>query len=210
MGAAIALMITFAVAGLLDYYGPEYWSLISRFVAIPAALIGALMAWNISRLQVRHQSTRDLAAWKAVLPLALSDFAAAAQSGMLIAAKKHPEQPTNSNDLKRLLSLQESTLQTLQNCIKNSDPITEKWLSLVIAHYQVYVARSDSMLGPDFKDNLGQTTEIHINQEATIISWAVLYALIEHHFEYSSVLSLTHLTGSLGIDRACPRRGVLW
>lgn len=185
LGATVALIFTFAVAGLLDYYGSDYWSLISRFVAIPAALIGALMAWNISRLQARHQSTRDLAAWKAVLPLALSDFATAAQNGMLIAAKRHPDQPTNSNEIRKLLSLQATTIQTLQNCIKNSDPITEKWLSLVIAHYQVYVSRSDSMLSTDFANNLGQTSKIHINQEATIIAWAVLYAVVEHHFEYS-------------------------
>lgn len=119
-------MFAFLLAWLFEIFGEQYWVTISRFVAVPAALVGAFIAWYISRSQIAHNTSRDLAAWKAVLPLALSDFAGVAQNGMLIAAKKHPDAPQNSRDIKRLLSIQETTLQTLQNCIKNSDPITEK------------------------------------------------------------------------------------
>ena len=55
----------------------------------------------------------------------------------------------------------------------------------MIAHYQVYVSRSEWMLEPNFQGKLGPATKLHANQEDCIVSWAALHALIEHHFEYS-------------------------
>jgi hypothetical protein len=185
MGATIALILAFIVAGMLDYFGPEYLDIISRFVAIPAAMLGALAAWNISRLQIRHHTQRDLAAWKAVLPLALSDLSRVAQNGILIAAKRHSSPPSNQAELDSLLSLQSTTLEVFQNCIKSSDPVAEKWLSILIAHYQVYKSRSDAMLGTRYVVLSGQNVRLHPEQQDSILSWAVLHALTAHHFNFS-------------------------
>ena len=85
-GSLITLVIVFITIGLLDHFDKNWWDTITRFIDTPIALVGVFLAIGSVRFQINFSRKQELAAAKAVLPLALSEMIGVAQTGIQFAA----------------------------------------------------------------------------------------------------------------------------
>jgi hypothetical protein len=185
-GAFVALEVAFITAWSWDYFDDQYWNIVSRFIAVPVSLIGAFIALTTTRFQISYNRNNDLEAWRAVLPLALSELIRISKNGLLIAADQAPV----GSSPHELLKLSPEALKTLQECIRSSDPVSREWLKVLVARYQVYYVRAEGLdQSPPPSEGADGVTHFNPEREDALIDWATFFALVEHHFEYARGVS---------------------
>lgn len=155
-------------------------------IAIPVAFVGAFISFSTVRYQLNNTKNQDLASARVVLPLALTRMMSIADNGILLASGQHTSPPTNLEEARDLLTLDEKIIDIIRDNVRAADPVTRSWLSVTIARYQVYFARIDGWWNsaPPTLDALGNTVFTSEREDA-LMDWATFYALIEHMYEYA-------------------------
>lgn len=145
------------------------------------ALSGNLANINNANVLAQHERTAKLKADRAVLPLALTKIVQVAHDGMSFSLKDDSfyKSAKNADLVARQLALDEVVLTTLKQCIEFSDPLTQRWISALIANFQVSNSRLvGAIADPDRVVSEG-------NKRESAFDWAAIYALTIHLFKFA-------------------------
>lgn len=77
------------------------------------------------------------------------------------------------------IRISKEEIDVLKNCIKYSNPTTARWLSLIIAHFQIQTSRTEAAL------NTVNATTPPTAAASSALQWILLRELIGHLFEFS-------------------------
>jgi len=185
-GVTATSITALMIAWLLSGRSFDDQRVLVTLIAIPVAFLGAFVSLSVVRYQVNNSRTQDLASARVVLPLALTRMMNVANNGILLASGQHASPPTNLEDARNLLTLDEKIIDILRDNVRAADPITRKWLSVTVARYQVYHARIDGWWNssPSTVNAAGETV-FSFEQEDALMDWATFFALVEHLYEYA-------------------------
>lgn len=153
----------------------------SDFLAALVTLIASAVALAAVFWKTEHQRSRKLAAARAVLPMALTKLIEVSRHGIDYSLRDESflKDVSNFDEVQAALSLPDSTLQILKENIENASPEEEKWLSLIIGHYQIYRSR---LLGLISDPN---RIVVDYNRASLASDWCLLHALAEHLFDFA-------------------------
>lgn len=143
---------------------------------ISAGLAVAGVLTNIANQNATAERNReqDLAAWRSVLPIALSDLIRISREGMHAAVRSEGYATLTNDELMQRIEADSKILETLRNCIKSTDSESARWLSVLAYRYQVYVSRSQRLMDSPNIPNFD-----------VALDWATFHALVEHCFPFS-------------------------
>ncbi len=175
------------------------------FFATLATLLAATLALIAIRTQINHANTLDkdrnknmLIAAKSDLPNAISSLMKLSVTQIKYNAKFMDPNPFDSAKFEYY----HPSFPTIKECIPFADPISQKWLALIIKEYQVLVARSDDELTGVIAHPPAQQTLDGYNLISSTLDWAEFYAILEHILDYSrsktSIVSNSFNSGRIG------------
>jgi hypothetical protein len=154
---------------------PGLFGALVGLIAATLALAGVLSNIENQNLIAAEIRRKDLAAWRATLPLVLSKLVSISRNGMLAALRKGDAARWSQSTLEDKLELTSNQMEVLRNSIKYSGEESAAWLAVLIARYQVYLSRSHDLMSSDSK----------FEKLDTALDWATLYALAEHCFSFA-------------------------
>ncbi|MFY0660549.1 MAG: hypothetical protein JXR15_08655 [Shimia sp.] len=168
----------------------DNWAiLLAATATIIAGVGGGVLAWKSAQRQVENQNRlaeqdnqRSLLAARAALPPVLASLNSKAKIGFANAADFETQKSWEIELKKESVensSISRSEIAVLQDCIKFADPISARWLSLIVAHFQIRSSRLER--------NLAQIGLIRMEWQVAddAMNWRVLSAMIDHMFEFS-------------------------
>lgn len=184
-GMTACSIVGLGVAWLFSASDTETQSVYATFAAVPVAIAAALVAMIVARYQINIVRSQDLAAARAVLPLALTRIVQISDDAISLAAGTYDPLPENINIVRQILKVDDNIIQILRDNIKSADPDIQDWISTVIGRYQVYFARLDWWCKAPIPtvDAMGRRN-IDIYRQGAMMDWAMLHALSSHLFEY--------------------------
>ncbi len=160
----------------------------TNFAAILVAAFAAAVTLQGTLLDIEIQSRRDkenrqadLAAAKAVLPLALNTVADVALKGFDFSLE-NDEFYRDIGNLKlarETLELNDAVLSAFRDCIKSAKPEARDWLAAIIQRYQTCYA---TLIGNMSEPGL---LPLFSNKTDNAAQWSVLRAMVLHTFAYS-------------------------
>lgn len=183
-GVSICSVVSLALAGLFG--GSFDAGAIATLATIPAVLFAATVAVIATRHQMTEARRQDLASAKAVLPLALSSFSEACEEAIQIATCQQSNPPSGRSEIRKSLTVPESVIAVLRDNIKSSDKEAREWLTVLVAHYQLCLARIDSWwdaLEPI--EDCNGVIHLEASRQNAVLDWATLHSISGNLFEYS-------------------------
>ena len=158
---------------------------ITSFFAIIASLSAALISLGGMRSRLNHdiekkdeETANLLIAAKAELPSALSALTIIAQKQVehIVSTPRSRNRPQ--------LDLRPEAFDAIKECIRYADPKSQKWLALIMARYQVVVARAEPTLIGTLTTS-GQQSLDGINLISAALDWAEYKAIVENAFNFA-------------------------
>ena len=189
-GAVFGTFVSFSAAVATGWYfsnhTPEENIVWATLAAAPLAFLTLAGAIWIARYQMEYSRRRDLVAAKIVLPLALTRISRTCQEALEIIANTHQSPPRSLVSTARKLALDELVIQILRDNAQAADPVSRRWLEILVGRYQVYSARIEGWYGQPLptQTSNGDTAFSYAREDA-LIDWATLYAITDHLFDYS-------------------------
>ncbi|MFY0309632.1 hypothetical protein ACFMBG_07015 [Leisingera sp. D0M16] len=109
-----------------------------------------------------------------------------ADNAILLASGEHSRPPTSLEEAREMLRLDDEIIQIIRDNVRAADPVTRRWLTVMIARYQVYFSRINDWWNatPPMTNPIGQT-QFNPNREDALLDWATFHALVGHHYEYA-------------------------
>ncbi|WP_417271020.1 hypothetical protein [Celeribacter sp.] len=158
----------------LTRYGTYVLTAMASLLASAVAFATAI--WNTER-----QRDARLKVARANLPLALSHLIEVCSRGYEYAKELQgwDDVETNFPNLRDDIRISEDALDTINDVIENSDDTTADWLSIFLAHYQVFSSRLDGRRDEAFLHDI----RYHFISDAA--DWRLLTAIVNHLFDYS-------------------------
>lgn len=146
------------------------------------ALAGVLANIDNQNRLAEEENKKSLLAARAALPPVLASLNSKAEAGYKNAVdfetQKSWEIEFKEESVEKS-SISASEIAVLQECIKYADSISARWLSLIVAHFQIQASRLEGSLTTSGLIKLeGQVADDAIN-------WRILSAMIAHMFEFS-------------------------
>lgn len=189
IGAVLALGLAWIFDKSVMDDAKRNWSYL---FSAAATLFGAALALmgvfssiaNQNRLaeEVRQ---RDLAAWRAALPFALSKMIEVARNGIDAALGGNDAPTWSQSDIEAKLMPDASVVETLRSCIKSAEPIAAAWIARLLAMHQVYLARSNRISKlPTFNFSAESDCE-NRDRLALARDWAIFHLVAEFLFDYA-------------------------
>ena len=166
---------------LLNRVGPSMLSALTTLLAAAIAVTGVLRNIENQNSLAEQARQRKLAAARAVLPLALSEFYKVCDShltrlsnGERTVTEGQPELSSTSHE-------------TLKLVIENADPVTQKSLGFLLMCYQVVVARyhDEQASDPEELETEASIKLAKYSRASALGLWASLKALVAVQFEYA-------------------------
>jgi len=189
MGAFLGALIGAAFIVFIDSdISPDYkkyWTYgISALVSLFAsgvALAGVLA--NISSQNGKFLEEREAShkAAKALLPIALSRFHEVCENATNIALRDNAffEHCENASVAVEAVEIGDETVRVLKECIEYSDEVTQEWLSIAFARYQVARSRLISSISDPHRVVTDLTRGDHA------FDWEVIRAIVSHLFSFA-------------------------
>ena len=183
-GIFIGSIFTFGLAWVLDSnVGEEIqknWtyglSALVTLLGATIALVGVFSSIENQNSIAQDNRNRDLAAAKAVLPLALTKMRRVADQGFEYSFQSDEflKNVENINTVANDVDLPDNVISIFQNCIRGAPATTGRWISVLIAHYQL--ARSSLDYSANTLDSLISSD----NRAESAARWAIVRALADH------------------------------
>lgn len=185
-GVTAFFLVALAFGWFWSEAGSELRSGITTLLAAGVSLAAVSSAFWATRHQINNTRMQDLAASKAVLPLALTKLVEVSRNGIMLAANQHPSPPKNLTEIINMLSLDDKVIDILKDNIRVADAGSRDWMSATIARYQIYFARVDNWWAPTDSEvaTYGEFS-LSVEREDALLDWATLHALAAHHFSYA-------------------------
>lgn len=178
LGCVLTLLLVWALdSDLSEGVERTIVNMFGAFVGLLAAtlaLAGVLTNIENQNSITERNRSQDLAAWRSVLPIALSNLIAISKDGMHAAVRSTSHAALTNEDIAERLEADSKILETLRNCIKSSNSESARWLSVLASRYQVYSARS-----------IGLMNDPHLPNYDVALDWATYHALVEHCFPFA-------------------------
>lgn len=191
-GALVGVVATLGLSWGLAVLSIEYWSVSGDIFAVVGVLFAALIALKGVRSQIETQlkineenRKQELEAYRATLPLAISQLVTISINGMRASLSVNSTVQISSEEVEEMLGMPEGVLDTLRNCIKSSDEISQRWLSSIISNYQIYYSRSRKLPSMALPHTEGMDKRAEHARLDLALDWATLHALVEHVFGFS-------------------------
>lgn len=181
LGVCFMLLIESPLSENYVKYGTYGIGALVALLGSGLALAGVLASIENQNQNIRSEKTASNKAAKAVLPLALSRLSEIANKASEISLSDDDffDDPANVEIVKRELEIGDATIGTLKECIEFSDPMTQEWISLALAHYQVARSRLVASIAVDGFLVTNETRADHV------FDWELTRAIVEHLFEYA-------------------------
>lgn len=185
-GAVISTIICLIVAAFYSGLPSKAWGAFATLLAVPTAFFAAMIALWTTRYQLSRNRDQDLASARAVLPLALTRMIEVSREAILMVSGQRSSAPASLQETREILLIDDATIQALRDNVRAADPVTQEWLSVAIARYQVYFARVESWFSspPPHRNRQGQTV-LGWDRGSALLDWATFFALTEHFFSYA-------------------------
>ncbi|KXF91196.1 hypothetical protein [Phaeobacter inhibens] len=185
LGALIgATFIIFINSGISSEY-KKYWTYgISALVSLFAsgvALTGVLASISNQNRKFFEERVASHKAAKALLPIALSRFHEVSENATSIALRDDTffENSENVSTIAEAVEIGDETIRVLKECIEYSDEVTQEWLSIAFARYQVARSRLISSVADPHRVVTDLTRGDHA------FDWEVIRAIVSHLFSFA-------------------------
>jgi hypothetical protein len=149
-------------------------SLFASSVAIGSALLS--LDKQTELVNRKHVAAR------AILPLTLANLYKTSEKGFEISLNviKLREQEINTRTTEiDTLRIPADDIKQIRDCVEASDPKTQEWLALIIAHWQIEISRLEDRL---FENDL---IIIDGQPETAGVNWLTIRSMIIHLFGYA-------------------------
>ena len=184
LGWIAALLLVWVIDGEANDQIARNWTylftVVASLTAASIALSGSLAAISSQNDNLAKARNDDLRSARAVLPLVISELYQMSER-MFEFSLNDPTfftVPSNQELMRNFLVLKDNTTQVLRDCIKSSDLVSSDWLGLLIANFQIFSARTESLF------EAGRLVTSH-NRASLALDWAIQLAVAEHCFEYA-------------------------
>lgn len=168
----------------------ELFGIVAALVAAVVSLFGVQKQIRLQQSQAYDLRMSDLRAATAVLPLVLTEFLNVSEDCFedSIREMQYLSNPDNRLELLNHIEVNQNTIETLKDCIRNSDSNSAQWLILIVKKYQVCASRMKSFI--EHSDGL-----INDRREELAVDWLEFRAIVEHVFGFArgEVLSVPSL-----------------
>lgn len=185
LGVAIGVIFALGICAVFDadvsenltkfytFLGSAVLSLFAAAVALSGVL--ANLQKQDELVERRHVAAR------VVLPIVLSRLYSIAERGfdtvMTLDSFKASDREAALTSLK-LIEIPPDDLTKIRDCVEVAGPQVQAWLTLILAHWQIEVARLESK----FDENL---ITVKSQQYSSAVDWLIIRAMIIHLFDYS-------------------------
>lgn len=186
-GAFVATEAALVVGWWVSENGDTLYQILTDWSGFAATIIAAFIAFQSVMIGIRYQRTRELVGARAILPMALSNLSALSNDGLRLCANVNGERDNLTSDqIFERLRMSEATLEQLQQNISWSPTNAEKWMTVLIANYQVFLSRckrwSDSEESVETERGVFLVPADLID---ALLDWATFSALVDHLYEYA-------------------------
>ncbi len=142
-------------------------SVINTLITVTASLLAAGAAIAAAVYDSENKRIASLKAARATLPLALSNLSQACTNGAIYSYCRHPKKPETVS-----FEVPSDTIEIFKACIEYSDPISARWLSAILARFQVLTSRTSN---PTFEGS----------DRKMAADWLLLERVIGHCFSFA-------------------------
>ena len=184
IGWIAAMLLAWAIDGAASDHIAKNWTYV--FTVIASLIASSLALWvGLAAIENQNENLRkakddNSRSAKAVLPLAVSEFYRMA-GNMFEISLNDPvwfSLPDNRDQVRRSLKFEGPSIKILRDCIKSGDDVSSNWLGVLIARYQIYASRSESLI-----DTKRAPSEHELVSVA--LDWAVQREISGHCFPYA-------------------------
>ncbi|APG47702.1 hypothetical protein PhaeoP97_02308 [Phaeobacter porticola] len=162
-------------------YGTYGLSILVALFASAVALAGvfANIDSQATRFSIERSATQKAA--KALLPIALSRFDEVCEKAVDIALSDDTvfADPKNAVEVREALEIGDETVRILKECIEYSDEVTQEWLTIIFARYQVASSRLLGSVADPSRVITNHTRGSHA------YDWEVIRAILNHLFSFA-------------------------
>lgn len=157
----------------------------ATFLGVTVAILSIFVSIRRQNNLNQDNLNNELASARVVLPLAISELYRVAQIGIQLAAGLHQNRASEKSEIMEILKISPDSLAALRDCVKFSDEITRDWISVMLARYQVYYSRSESLADSAIEyefDGVPKPGSLRLN---IALDWCTLRCLVEHLYPYA-------------------------
>lgn len=182
LGIFIGFVIGISFAWILDGSTNENWV---KFGVATLAAATTLLASSIAlagvMFSLEHQRERSLRASRALLPMVLANLHRKSLLGFRYSKIKKDSLDSDIAERRRQISeleIEEQTITILKENIQHSDDVISEWLSVIVAYWQIQIARFEGFQLDDFLES--DDANAHRASE-----WLLIHTMVSTLWNYA-------------------------